>query len=122
MINLTIKLSRSEMADFTQAVTVLYQHSHTLLKADDYLHYYNIQHFWKRLFDKQFKGYTNNSQSVKININEFESLKRYVQAVDEKNIYYDYLSSSFGILIQKVFAMLNRQSIQLSISNQFFLH
>lgn len=74
MINFSIKLSNSQSIDFTKLITEIFKITPGLLFHDDYFHYYNIQSLWKKLFDKQFKGFVNNN-TIKININEFESLK-----------------------------------------------
>lgn len=48
-----------------------------ILHADEYLHYFNVRSLFKKAVDKKYQLTTNNAArtTLRININEFESVK-----------------------------------------------
>lgn len=119
MINLTIKRKKFEIVEIANVITQLFEKVKTQLSADDYLHFYNVRNLCKKLIDKTFSFYANRSGSatIKINVNEFESLLRFSELSKGIILFDPYYSSILANLINE----LDRQRIQLSHPSNFAL-
>lgn len=87
MINLTLKIKPAEVKEYA----VLIKTGISALQGDEYVHYYNLRHLLKKFFDKQFTiNHSRAAVSIRVNINEYESLK-YISPVVEAHPYYNAL-------------------------------
>lgn len=77
MINLNLQLKQSEVTEFYKLVECIFNNTYKLLEACEYYHYYNVRSLVKKIIDKKFNSVTSYRKKIgiKININEFESLK-----------------------------------------------
>lgn len=120
MIYLKIKVKQYQVTEFANVITYFIK-SNDILQADQYFHFFNLKSLFKRLLDKQFNFQPIPSKitTIKININEFETVKFMYSLLSEefkteKMNYYD-------ILLTEILGNLDKQSKNLNSFN-FFLN
>lgn len=119
MINLTLKLNRSELSHFNEILPVMFTQVEKILTVEDWLHYFNFRSLSKKVFDKNFSLQWKKTKNVTltVNINEFNSLTGIKNMNDvflaqEKYLYYK-------ILLEQIIGTLDKQSVELMSSNGF---
>jgi len=87
MINLKLKVKPTEVKEYGFIIRT----GLDVLEANDYLHYYNLRSLLKRFIDRQFSmNPTAKQVTVRVNINEYESLK-YISTAITGHPYYNAL-------------------------------
>lgn len=119
MINLTLKINRTELTRLNEILPVMFNQVKDILTVADWLHYFNFRSLAKKIFDKNFSVQWSKQKTVilKININEFNSLTGIKNATDvflqqEKYLYYK-------ILLEQIIGTLDKQSVNL-MSTEIF--
>jgi hypothetical protein len=122
MINLSVKLSRSEFKDLSLISGTVLKIAQKKFSEDDYFHYYNLRSFFKRVLDKMFSMDSVNRRSprsiaFRINVNEYESFLYSIDLVSEEIS----LDPYYGSLLRRILDDLNKQKIRISHRSNYYL-